>query len=93
VIYFHVNTYVRLYRFPTKVYFKAMKITLIFLLKRNTFQAVLITNGRNSFTIFNYNKIQWTTGTASNGSALTGLGGTPAQVHDIYISKVRIYTI
>ncbi|XP_078360273.1 sushi domain-containing protein 2-like isoform X2 [Oculina patagonica] len=46
--------------------------------KRNNFQAVLITNGRHSFVIFNYNKITWTTGTASSGSN-TGLGGTPAQ--------------
>ncbi|XP_069107045.1 protein mesh-like [Argopecten irradians] len=47
--------------------------------KRNTFQAVLITNGGHSFTIFNYYDITWTTGTAS-GSEPDGLGGTPAQV-------------
>ncbi|XP_078360277.1 sushi domain-containing protein 2-like isoform X2 [Oculina patagonica] len=46
--------------------------------KRNNFQAVLITNGRHSFVIFNYNKITWTTGTASSGNN-TGLGGIPAQ--------------
>lgn len=46
--------------------------------KRNTFQAVLITNGRHSFVIFNYNKIVWTTGTASQGN-VDGLGGKPAQ--------------
>ncbi|KAJ7365959.1 Sushi, nidogen and EGF-like domain-containing protein 1 [Desmophyllum pertusum] len=44
----------------------------------NTFQAVLVTNGRHSFAIFNYNLIVWTTGTASGGSD-EGLGGTPAQ--------------
>ncbi|XP_062583117.1 sushi, nidogen and EGF-like domain-containing protein 1 [Saccostrea cucullata] len=49
-------------------------------LKRNTFQAVLITNGLHSFTIFNYANIDWTTGTASGGNADTGLGGKPAQV-------------
>ncbi|XP_020611647.1 protein mesh-like isoform X3 [Orbicella faveolata] len=38
--------------------------------KVNTFQAVLVTDGRHSFAIFNYNVIVWTTGTAS---------GTPAQ--------------
>ncbi|CAC5386536.1 Sushi, nidogen and EGF-like domain-containing protein 1,Alpha-tectorin [Mytilus coruscus] len=48
--------------------------------KRNTFQCILITNGRHSFAIFLYNKIEWTTGTASDGNANTGLGGTPAQV-------------
>lgn len=46
---------------------------------RNTFQAILTTNGEHSFAIFYYNKIQWTTGTASNGN-VNGLGGTPAQV-------------
>ncbi|XP_071123955.1 protein mesh-like [Mytilus edulis] len=48
--------------------------------KRCTFQSVLVTNGRHSFTIFLYNKIEWTTGSASGGSSSTGLGGTPAQV-------------
>jgi alpha-tectorin len=46
---------------------------------RNTFQAILTTNGVHSFAIFYYNKIQWTTGTASNGNS-NGLGGTPAQI-------------
>ncbi|XP_033733509.1 mucin-like protein [Pecten maximus] len=48
--------------------------------KRNTFQAVLITNGLHSFTVFNYAKVTWTTGSASHGDLNTGLGGTPAQV-------------
>ncbi|VDI29231.1 Hypothetical predicted protein, partial [Mytilus galloprovincialis] len=48
--------------------------------KRNTFQCILITNGRHSFAIFLYNKIEWTTGSASGGNKDTGLGGTPAQV-------------
>ncbi|OWF50292.1 hypothetical protein KP79_PYT23936 [Mizuhopecten yessoensis] len=48
--------------------------------KRNSFQAVLITNGRHSFTIYNYYEITWTTGTASGGTPAEGLGGTPAQV-------------
>ncbi|XP_070567838.1 sushi domain-containing protein 2-like isoform X2 [Ptychodera flava] len=47
---------------------------------RNTFQAVLITNGRHSFALFNYGDIVWTTGTASDGDSFTGLGGTPAHV-------------
>ncbi|XP_063420882.1 sushi domain-containing protein 2-like [Mytilus trossulus] len=47
---------------------------------RCTFQCVLVTNGRHSFTIFLYNKIEWTTGTASNGDSTSGLGGIPAQV-------------
>ncbi|XP_062572621.1 LOW QUALITY PROTEIN: protein mesh-like, partial [Saccostrea cucullata] len=48
--------------------------------KTNTFQAVLITNGQYSFTLYNYEQIEWTTGTASGGNRMTGLGGTPAQV-------------
>ncbi|XP_062913374.1 alpha-tectorin-like [Mobula hypostoma] len=47
--------------------------------KVNSFQAVLITDGLQSFIIFNYGNIEWTTGTASGGNLLTGLGGTPAQ--------------
>ncbi|KAI0239247.1 hypothetical protein LSAT2_010015 [Lamellibrachia satsuma] len=46
----------------------------------NTFQIVLITNGRHSFTMLNYGDISWTTGKASQGDPTTGLGGTPAQV-------------
>ncbi|KAM5327344.1 sushi, nidogen and EGF-like domain-containing protein 1 isoform 1-T13 [Glossophaga mutica] len=46
----------------------------------NTFQTVLITDGRFSFTIFNYESITWTTGThASSGGDATGLGGIAAQ--------------
>ncbi|XP_041485881.1 sushi domain-containing protein 2-like isoform X2 [Lytechinus variegatus] len=47
---------------------------------RNSFQAVLVTDGRYSFAIFNYGDINWTTGTASGGNSSTGLGGIPAQV-------------
>ncbi|XP_030835520.1 sushi domain-containing protein 2-like [Strongylocentrotus purpuratus] len=47
---------------------------------RNSFQAVMVTDGRYSFAIFNYGDINWTTGTASGGDSGTGLGGTPAQV-------------
>ncbi|KAI0212249.1 Sushi, nidogen and EGF-like domain-containing protein 1, partial [Lamellibrachia satsuma] len=46
----------------------------------NTFQIVLITNGRHSFTTFNYGDILWTTGVGSGGDEATGLGGIPAQV-------------
>ncbi|XP_052077977.1 uncharacterized protein LOC127715900 [Mytilus californianus] len=48
--------------------------------KRCTFQCVLVTNGRHSFTIFLYNTIEWTTGRASGGHSSSGLGGTAAQV-------------
>ncbi|XP_075462782.1 uncharacterized protein LOC142498158 [Ascaphus truei] len=44
--------------------------------KVNTFQAVLSTDGNLTFILFNYEDIQWTTGTASGGT--DGLGGTPA---------------
>ena len=50
-----------------------------FFFQRNTFQAVLVTNGINSFVIFNYDKLTWTTGTASSGNS-SGHGGKPAQV-------------
>lgn len=47
----------------------------------NTFQTVLITDGKLSFTIFNYESITWTTGThASSGGDAAGLGGIAAQV-------------
>nr|XP_058909699.1 sushi, nidogen and EGF-like domain-containing protein 1 isoform X1 [Kogia breviceps] len=46
----------------------------------NTFQTVLITDGKLSFTIFNYESITWTTGThASSGGDAAGLGGIAAQ--------------
>ncbi|XP_033100069.1 sushi domain-containing protein 2-like [Anneissia japonica] len=47
---------------------------------RNSFQAVLVTNGLHSFTFFHYGDIMWTTDTTNGGSPDTGLGGTPAQV-------------
>ena len=53
--------------------------TSFFSFQRNTFQAVLVTNGINSFAIFNYDKLTWTTGTASSGNS-SGHGGKPAQV-------------
>nr|XP_022323670.1 uncharacterized protein LOC111124774 isoform X2 [Crassostrea virginica] len=58
--------------------------------KTNTFQAVLITNGQHSFTIYHYVDIQWT----GTGNSTTGLGGTPAQVGfkgeaDYYINASR----
>ncbi|KAK3766711.1 hypothetical protein RRG08_046008 [Elysia crispata] len=50
-------------------------------LRRNTFQAVLVvdTTEGKSFVIFNYARIDWTTGSNNNGDEITGLGGTPAQ--------------
>ncbi|XP_061607135.1 alpha-tectorin isoform X3 [Phyllopteryx taeniolatus] len=45
----------------------------------NTFQTVLISDGGVSFALFNYEEIAWSTGTASGGDPLTGLGGTTAQ--------------
>ena len=59
---------------------RVVKQVFLLCFQRCTFQCLLITNGRHSFTIFLYNKIQWTTGTASGGNSSTGLGGTPAQV-------------
>ncbi|CAL8305053.1 alpha-tectorin [Gadus morhua] len=45
----------------------------------NTFQCVLVSDGATSFSIFNYGEVLWSTGTASGGDPLTGLGGTTAQ--------------
>ncbi|KAI1707224.1 nidogen-like domain-containing protein [Ditylenchus destructor] len=45
--------------------------------KRNTFQAIITTDGRHSFAIFYYQNLMWTTGADSGGT--DGLGGTPAQ--------------
>ncbi|XP_012826283.1 sushi, nidogen and EGF-like domain-containing protein 1 isoform X1 [Xenopus tropicalis] len=46
----------------------------------NTFQIVLITDGLRSFTIFNYETIEWTTGRhASSGGDSSGRGGIAAQ--------------
>lgn len=60
--------------------------------KNNTFQAVLTTDGMHSFVIFNYNKITWTTGTASSGNS-SGLGGTPAQAGYNAGDGVRFFNI
>lgn len=62
-----------------------LKIFLIHLfdLKVNTFQTVLISDGVAFFSMFNYGEITWSTGTASGGDPLTGLGGTTAQVFSL----------
>ena len=45
--------------------------------KLNTFQAIIIADDNsNTYGVFNYGTIQWTTGDASSG--VNGLGGTPA---------------
>ncbi len=46
----------------------------------NTFQVLLSTDGKRSFVSFIYGDITWTTGRASDGNEMTGLGGKPAQV-------------
>ncbi|KAM3868709.1 alpha-tectorin [Diretmus argenteus] len=45
----------------------------------NTFQTVLVSDGVTFYSMFNYGEITWSTGTASGGDPLTGLGGTTAQ--------------
>lgn len=62
--------------------FPLSKIILILLFgyQVNTFQTVLISDGVTSLSMFNYGEITWSTGTASGGDPLTGLGGTTAQV-------------
>lgn len=61
---------------------------LFLLLQRNTFQAVLVSDGALSFVILNYDTIEWTTGSNSQGTPETGLGGNPAQVgHQVEIQS------
>ncbi|XP_033127113.1 sushi domain-containing protein 2-like [Anneissia japonica] len=62
----------------------------------NTFQALLVTDGRSSFTIFNYAHIHWTTGHAGGSSIAgdpDGLGGIEAQVGYNVGDGVRYYTV
>ena len=40
--------------------------------------------GQKSFAIFNYARLEWTTGANNNGNVDLGLGGSPAQVHFIF---------
>eukprot|EP00058_Branchiostoma_floridae_P011396 XP_002596884.1 hypothetical protein BRAFLDRAFT_103131 [Branchiostoma floridae] len=47
---------------------------------RNTFQLVLITDGCKSFTLFNYDQIQFLQGSTNDGNGTTGTGPNPAQV-------------
>ncbi|XP_069057130.1 alpha-tectorin-like isoform X1 [Pleurodeles waltl] len=47
--------------------------------KKNTYQAVLASDGKSDFIILNYDTITWTTGSDSGGNRWTGLGGIPAQ--------------
>ncbi|PAV61412.1 hypothetical protein WR25_01754 [Diploscapter pachys] len=46
--------------------------------KRNTFQLVLLADGHQSFALFYYNEVTWTTGDVSGGS--NGLGGNASEV-------------
>lgn len=61
--------------------------------KKNTFQAVLVRNEEKSFVIFNYLRIQWTTGSNSLGDPLTGLGGSTAQAGFNAGDKRNYYSI
>lgn len=63
---------------PNEYIFSLKKI--IHLSQVNTFQSVLISDGVFHFAMFNFGEITWSTGTASGGDPLTGLGGTTAQV-------------
>jgi hypothetical protein len=63
-----------------RIKFNQSNFSLLFF-QRNTFQAVLATNGVKSFAVFNYNNITWTTGSNSGGETNTGLSGeAPAVV-------------
>ncbi|XP_041471024.1 sushi domain-containing protein 2-like [Lytechinus variegatus] len=47
---------------------------------RNSFQCIIASDEFETFAIFIYDQIDWTSGTESNGGPTTGIGGTPAQV-------------
>uniref|UniRef100_A0A8C5Q7X8 NIDO domain-containing protein n=1 Tax=Leptobrachium leishanense TaxID=445787 RepID=A0A8C5Q7X8_9ANUR len=47
--------------------------------KTNTFQAILTTDHHHTFVMYNYGNVEWTTGAASGGDPMTGLGGIQAQ--------------
>ena len=49
-------------------------------MQENTFQVACVSNGLHTFVFYQYGDMVWTTGTASGGDRITGLGGTPAQV-------------
>ena len=61
--------------------------------QRNTFQAVLVTDSEQSYAIFNYQKIVWTTGSNSGGETETGLGGDPAVVGIAHVFLERLKDI
>ena len=62
---------------------------------KNTFQAVLVTDGVHSFTIFNYGTLEWTTGASSGGDKVTGIGvsddAVAAQVSLFVCMSVCLY--
>ncbi|XP_052220669.1 protein mesh-like isoform X2 [Dreissena polymorpha] len=61
--------------------------------KRNTFQTVLVTNGTESFALFHYDTIVWTTGANSGGTTGEGLGGSPAVAsHDRFQRSVGFHS-
>lgn len=56
----------------------------------NTFQAALVSDGDYSFTIFNYEHLEWTTGSSSFGNKGTGLAGNSSDAVAAQVSKRRI---
>jgi Nidogen-like len=59
------------------------------ILQKNTFQAVLVTDGILSFVILNYEQLTWTTSTLAGGNQ-QGLSGTPALVRNNLSSALSI---
>ncbi|CAH1266756.1 TECTA [Branchiostoma lanceolatum] len=60
---------------------------------RQSFQLVIATDGIHSFAIFKYGDIVWTTGTASGGNRIDGLGGIPAQVGFNHEDGINYYSV
>ena len=65
------------------------------LLQANTFQAVLVTDGRHSFVIINYldNGINWNKGDASTIPAQVGFNYGGAELHTMTLPGSRMQNI
>jgi hypothetical protein len=59
----------------------------VFSKKRNTFQAMIISDDHESFAIFNYEEIEWYAATSLGGNPETGTGGKAAKVFFFYCKK------
>ncbi|XP_041472236.1 uncharacterized protein LOC121421557 [Lytechinus variegatus] len=57
----------------------------------NTFQNVIASDGTHAYVIFNYDDINWTTGSISGGAPETGLGGIAPAVVGVNAGDGEVY--